>query len=96
MFIGVNITFFPQHFLGLAGIKFSFNLLDYVEYSFLIGNIIISQSTLAKNIYPTKVNIPFGPHLLPEYLRKPVRVYKPKLDRNLIGIENKGRTLIYQ
>jgi hypothetical protein len=61
-----------------------------------MGNIIISPSKLAKNIYPTKVNIPSGPHLLPEYLCKPVRVYKPKLDRNLIGIENKGRTLIYQ
>jgi hypothetical protein len=39
---------------------------------------------------------PFGPHLLPEYLTKPVRVYKPNLNRNLIGVENRGRTLIYQ
>jgi hypothetical protein len=39
---------------------------------------------------------PFGPHILPKYLDKPVRVYKPKLDRNLIGIENKERTIIYQ
>ena len=27
---------------------------------------------------------------------KPVRIYKPKLDRNLIGSENKNRTIIYQ
>ena len=29
-------------------------------------------------------------------LKKPVRIYKPNLDRNLIGIENKNRTIIYQ
>ncbi len=40
--------------------------------------------------------IPFGPHILPEFLNKPVRTYKPKLDRNLIGIENRNRTIIYQ
>ena len=30
------------------------------------------------------------------FLNKPVRIYKPNLDRNLIGIENKTRTIIYQ
>jgi hypothetical protein len=39
---------------------------------------------------------PFGPHVLPISLNKPIRLYKPNLDRNLIGIENKNRTLIYQ
>ena len=29
-------------------------------------------------------------------LNIPVRIYKPNLDRNLIGIENKNRTIIYQ
>jgi len=38
----------------------------------------------------------FGPQILPEFLNKPVRIYKPNLDRNLIGIENKNRTIIYQ
>lgn len=40
---------------------------------------------------------PFGPHILPKYefIKNPVRVYKPNLDRNLIGKENKNRTLIY-
>jgi hypothetical protein len=40
--------------------------------------------------------IPFGPHLLPEYLNNPIRLYKPKLNRNLIGVENRKRTIIYQ
>lgn len=37
-----------------------------------------------------------GPHILPKFLNKPIRVYKPKLNRNQIGIENKNRTIIYQ
>nr|YP_010991036.1 GIY-YIG homing endonuclease [Pappia fissilis]WOX61309.1 GIY-YIG homing endonuclease [Pappia fissilis] len=39
---------------------------------------------------------PFGPHILPVFLQNPVRLYKPNLDRNLIGIENKNHTIIYQ
>nr|UEK25997.1 hypothetical protein [Mutinus fleischeri] len=39
---------------------------------------------------------PFGPHIKPEFLNKPIRVYIPNLDRNLIGTENKNRTIIYQ
>lgn len=43
------------------------------------------------------ITIPtFGPHIEPKFLNNPIRVYKPNLDRNLIGIENKNRTLIYQ
>jgi len=40
--------------------------------------------------------MPFGPHILPVFLKKPIRTYEPKLDRNLIGIDNKNRTVIYQ
>nr|YP_009710704.1 GIY-YIG homing endonuclease [Amanita phalloides]QFZ98652.1 GIY-YIG homing endonuclease [Amanita phalloides]WLF85163.1 hypothetical protein [Amanita phalloides] len=39
---------------------------------------------------------PYGPHILPKFLTKPVRVYTPNLDRNVIGKENKGCTIIYQ
>lgn len=42
------------------------------------------------------IPIIFGPHISPNFLTKPVRIYKPKLDRNRIGIENKNRTIIYQ
>jgi hypothetical protein len=39
---------------------------------------------------------PYGPHLLPEFLAEPLRLYKPKLNRNLIGVQNRKRTVIYQ
>lgn len=39
---------------------------------------------------------PYGPHIFPEYLTQPVRIYKPNLDRNLIAVENRNRTVIYQ
>ena len=37
-----------------------------------------------------------GHHLVPKFLAKPLRVYAPKLKRNLIGVENRNRTVIYQ
>nr|YP_009517225.1 GIY-YIG homing endonuclease [Myochromella boudieri]AYE93148.1 GIY-YIG homing endonuclease [Myochromella boudieri] len=38
----------------------------------------------------------FGPLLSPIYLTKPIRIYTPDLNRNLIGVENRERTIIYQ
>ena len=39
---------------------------------------------------------PVGPHLSPKFLTVPLRVYMPNLNINLIGIENRNKTVIYQ
>jgi hypothetical protein len=70
---------------------------DYVEINSLINNEIFLSLIAIK---------PYGPHIFPEYLTQaprlgknppsPVRIYKPNLDRNLIAVENRNRTVIYQ
>ena len=78
LFVGVNLTFFPQHFLGLAGM---FEITSSTN-----ENIILSAISL----------FPFGPVIKPIFLNEPVRIYYPKLNRNLIGTENRKRVVIYQ
>ena len=39
---------------------------------------------------------PFGPFVKPIFLNEPVRIYYPKLNRNLIGTDNRKRVVIYQ
>jgi hypothetical protein len=57
--------------------------------SFIVSECLVLQYSIA-------AIFPYGPHLLPKFLAEPVRLYKPKLDRNLIGVQNRKRTVIYQ
>jgi len=74
-----------QHFLGLAGILY------IIDFNVEFNNVITNIETFI--LLPLK---PYGPHLLTKFLTHPIRVYRPNLDRNLIGKQNKNCTIIYQ
>lgn len=43
------------------------------------------------------INFPIGPHIKPKWLNSPIRLYdNPNYHRNLIGSDNKKRSVIYQ
>ena len=86
-----------QHFLGLAGTIFIMQVFNYIlEYNafefFMFYNSVFPHITFSFLVFP------LGPFIDPiqHILAKPVRHYFPILNRNLIGVENRKRTVIYQ
>nr|YP_010846116.1 GIY-YIG homing endonuclease [Cyathus pallidus]WEV87303.1 GIY-YIG homing endonuclease [Cyathus pallidus] len=94
--------------LSIYDFPYSFLFEDYYPQFYYLGGTVLVKIPFGPHILPT-VSPWRMPSVLfskaetrstkisqSENLNKPVRIYKPKLDRNLIGTENKNRTIIYQ
>jgi hypothetical protein len=50
-----------------------------------------------ENIILSAISLfPLGPFVKPIFLNEPFRVYYPKLNKNLIGTDNRKKVVIYQ
>ena len=78
-------------------LEYSITVLDYLallSYKTEICNLYIGYAgSGALSITTLSYN---GPHLSPKFLTEAVRTYYPNLNRNLIGVQNRKRTIIYQ
>ena len=67
----------------------------YSQYHIMILNIIVPIFPLLKQ--EENIKFPNGPHILPQWLNYPVRIYNDlNTQRNFIGSDNKKRSIIYQ
>lgn len=87
LFVGVNLTFFPQHFLGLAGITVPPLLISIYDIDITTFNALLSVA----------MGVTHGPHVQENFLKEPLRYYNNAGQyRTRIIMENRHRIIIYQ
>nr|YP_010470473.1 GIY-YIG endonuclease [Inonotus hispidus]UVF37961.1 GIY-YIG endonuclease [Inonotus hispidus] len=90
------LVFILVNFYFIVDEKFLLYFVDFQDLTVLYFNL-VPLSISVKHRRNKNVNFPFGPHIKPQWLNTPIRVYSnPNYYRNLIGSENRKRSIIYQ
>lgn len=73
-------------------------IINLMETTFNINNnVVLTAISLSLKHKKNIIEIPNGPHIEPKWLNNPIRIYNnPNYDKNLIGFDNKKRSIIYQ